>query len=419
MFKIKALLPALFFALTAQSVNAQEQKSKENYNQYYLDSVTASLNQYLNTSQVPGYSVVLLNKDGIMYQGGFGYANIGTKELYTPSTIENIGSVSKTFISVALMKAVEMNLISLNTNINNILPFKVINPNHPEDSILVKDLTNHTSGIVDNELVYNSSYFFEKKPDLDTALVSIMKKMGYTSALPKMSLADFMKEYLSPQGKLYSAKNFSNAKRGQHASYSNIGSALVAYLIEIESGMPFDEFSEKYILKPLNMQQTSWYLIKDYMKQYATPYFTRKMPLPLYSLTTYPDGGLRTSALELANYVHEMMNSLNDHPKILKEETVEAMFTPFFTSETVPSGMNLNTRNKGVFWNLYNDGYIGHDGDDPGVSTNILFNKGLGIIFMTNIYKDDRNNILEMLKKYGEEMVKGGIGDLKGRKFGK
>jgi hypothetical protein len=59
----------------------------------------------------------------------------------------------------------------------------------------------------------------------------------------------------------------------------------------------------------------------------------------------------------------------------------------------------LNTRNKGIFWNLYTDGFIGHDGDDPGVSTNILFNKDYGIVFMTNIYLEDRSEYLTVLKR--------------------
>ncbi|QDW25050.1 hypothetical protein [Pedobacter sp. KBS0701] len=56
--------------------------------------------------------------------------------------------------------------------------------------------------------------------------------------------------------------------------------------------------------------------------------------------------------------------------------------------------MSLQTRNKGVFWNIYNNGYIEHDGDDPGASANILFNKTTGIIFMSNIYIANRSKII-------------------------
>jgi CubicO group peptidase (beta-lactamase class C family) len=130
------------------------------------------------------------------------------------------------------------------------------------------------------------------------------------------------------------------------------------------------------------------------------------MAFPYYSLTTYPDGGLRTSALDLSKYVLEMIHSLNGNSKILTNKSVETMFKPAFTTATVPTNMNLQTRNKGVFWNIYNDGYIGHDGDDPGVTTNILFNDHMGIVFITNIYLKDRTDILKILKKYGERLVK-------------
>ncbi|WP_448635920.1 hypothetical protein [Pedobacter panaciterrae] len=101
-----------------------------------------------------------------------------------------------------------------------------------------------------------------------------------------------------------------------------------------------------------------------------------------------------------------MIRGLNGNSKILANESVKTMFKPVFTAATVPANMNLQTRNKGVFWNIYNDGYIGHDGDDPGVTTNILFNDHIGIVFLTNIYLKDRTDILKILKKYGERLVK-------------
>jgi CubicO group peptidase (beta-lactamase class C family) len=232
-----------------------------------------------------------------------------------------------------------------------------------------------------------------------------MKANGYTSDLADTTLQTFLKSYLSPTGKLYSAKNFYNSEPGKRASYSNVGSALAAYLIEVESGMSFPTFTEKYVFIPLKMH-SGWFLTKKILKQHSIPYFTKQKAFPYYTLTTYPDGGLRTSALDLSKFVLEMIHGLNGNSKILTKESVKTMFKPVFTAANVPANMNLQTRNKGVFWNIYNDGYIGHDGDDPGVTTNILFNGQIGIVFLTNIYLKDRIDILKILKKYGERLVK-------------
>ena len=371
-----------------------------------VDSLTYHLDEYLHKKDLPGFAVVILNNKGPIYQKGFGYADIKNQKTFTPKTIQNIGSVSKTVVAVALMKAIELNYFTLETDINEILPFKVVNPYRPDQLIRVKDLTTHTSGIIDNEDMFNRTYRFRKSSDLDPILGQFMKAHGYTSDLADTTLQTFLKSYLSPTGKLYSAKNFYDSEPGKRASYSNVGSALAAYLIEVKSGMSFPAFTEKYVFGPLKMHHSDWYLTRRNLKQHSVPYFTKQMAFPYYTLTTYPDGGLRTSALDLSKYVLEMIRGLNGNSKILANESVKTMFKPVFTAATVPANMNLQTRNKGVFWNIYNDGYIGHDGDDPGVTTNILFNDHIGIVFLTNIYLKERTDILKILKKYGERLVK-------------
>ncbi|MFW0717669.1 serine hydrolase domain-containing protein [Pedobacter sp. N23S346] len=370
------------------------------------DSLTYHLNEYLHKKNLPGFAVVILNNKEPIYQKGFGYADIKNQKAFTPKTIQNIGSVSKTIIAVALMKAIELNYFTLETDINEILPFKVINPYRPDQVITIKDLTTHTSGIIDNEAIFTRSYRFRKSTDLDPTLGKFMKERGYTSDLSDTTLQSFLKSYLSSDGNLYNTQNFSNSKSGKRASYSNIGSALAAYLIEVKAKMSFATFTEKYVLKPLKMNNTSWLLTKKNFKQHSVPYFNKQMAFPYYCLTTYPDGGLRTSANELSKYVLGMIHSLNGNSKVLSQESVKTMFTPVFTPATAPENMSLQTRNKGVFWNLYNDGYIGHDGDDPGVISHILFNDHIGIVFISNMYLADRSDLLILLKKYGGRLVK-------------
>jgi CubicO group peptidase (beta-lactamase class C family) len=387
---------SLSMMVFAGSVNAQTP----------ADSLTYHLNEYLHKKGLPGFAVVILNNKEPVYQKGFGYADINNQKEFTPKTIQNIGSVSKTVIAVALMKAIELNYFTLETDINEILPFKVINPYHPDQVIRVKELTTHTSGIVDNEAIFTRSYRFKKSADLDPSLGKFMNERGYTSDLADTTMQSFLKSYLNPKGSLYTNQNFYNSEPGKRASYSNIGSALAAYLIEVKAGMSFATFTERYVLKPLKMHNTNWFLSKKNLKQHAVPYFNKQMAFPYYSLTTYPDGGLRTSAKDLGKYVLGMIHSLNGNSKVLSQKSVKTMFTPVFTQATVPANMSLQTRNKGVFWNLYNDGYIGHDGDDPGVISHILFNDHIGIVFISNMYLADRTDLLILLKKYGERLMK-------------
>ena len=152
------------------------------------------------------------------------------------------------------------------------------------------------------------------------------------------------------------------------------------------------------------MEDSKWFLSEVSREKHAIPYYDLQLTFPFYSLTTYPDGGLRTSGLDLSKYVMEMIRSLNGKPKLLDKRFIDIMFCPQFSANNVPANLSLATRNKGVFWNLYTDGFNGHDGDDPGVSTNILFNKDFGIVFMTNIYMDSRSEYLNLLKEYASKM---------------
>lgn len=372
--------------------------------QNYSDSLDAELTYLSDQYNIPGMYVVIMDKNKILYQRGFGYSNLQTHRPFTAETIENIGSVSKTFIAVALMKAVELNYFTLETDINDILPFQVLNPFFPEEIIKVKDLATHTSGIVDNESIYPRSYKFIKTDSTDKRAITILDELGYTGGLQYSTLSAFLQSYLSKEGFLYNNHNFSDSKPEEQYHYSNIGSALAAYLIEIKSGLSFSDFTQQHILKPLEMDHSSWFLEEIPMDNHAIPYLNKDVAFPFYSLTTYPDGGLRTSASDLSKYVFEMIRGFNGQSSLLSQASFEKMIHPAFSDENTPDNFNLADRNKGVFWNLYPNGYIGHDGDDPGVSTNLLFNQTRGIIFMANIYLDDRSKFLETLEKYATKL---------------
>ena len=371
--------------------------------QNYKDSLDLALSSIYSKSEFPGFSAIIVDKKGVLYQKSQGYADMEKKRAFGTHTIQNIGSVSKTFIALALMKAIEMGYFDLETEINSILPFKVKHPYFPEEQIKIKHLVTHTSGIIDNNVIYTRSYLFKQDVKTDPAVLAFMRQNGYTGGLTDTTLKTFMYSYLSDQGKLYDKANFSNSKPAESAAYSNIGSALIAYLIEIKAGMSFADFSRKYTLEPLKMNQSGWYLTKKNSKSHSLPYFDvrKKITFPLYSLITYPDGGLRTSANELSKYVSQMMLGLEGNSTLLSKESFELMFKPRFSADNLPKNFSLKTRNKGVLWNLYNDGFIGHDGDDPGVISNVLFNKEIGIIFLSNIYLENRSGILEVMKKYG------------------
>jgi D-alanyl-D-alanine carboxypeptidase len=367
-----------------------------------FDSLTTKLNSVFVHDSLPGLSVMLVNNKGIIYRKSFGFADIKNNRPYNANTIQNIGSVSKSLISIAVMKAIELKYFTLETNINDILPFKVINPNHPNDTITIRELTNHTSGIIDNDNIYPNSYkFYRTLRSYDEELMQFVAEKGYQEKIKDTSLKDFFYNYLSKDGKYYSKENFSTYKAGKAYSYSNLGSALAAYLIVIKSGMPYDKFTTRYILEPLKMKSSGWFIDPLNLKKYARLYYNRDKDFPLYSLLTYPDGGLRTSCNDLSKYLIAVIKGYNGDKLLLGNASFKQLFTPMFTEANTPQNINLKNRNKGVFWNLYNDGTIGMDGDDPGVSSYLFFNPstGIGGLFLCNKYINDKRAIVDLLVK--------------------
>jgi D-alanyl-D-alanine carboxypeptidase len=369
-----------------------------------FDTLTDKLNKVFVKDSLYGLSVALVNTHGVIYQKNFGFADIQNNIPYTANTIQNIGSVSKSLISIAIMKAIELHYFTLETNINDILPFKVTNPNHPDDTITVRDLTTHTSGITDNDSIYPNSYrFYPALRSYDKELMALIGQKGYQEKVKDANMKEFFYNYLCKEGKYYSVRNFNASKAGTHYDYSNLGSALAAYLIEVRSGMSYDKFTAKYILGPLKMNSSGWVIETKKLKSYARLYYNRQKDFPLYSLLTYPDGGLRTSCNDLSKY---LMAVIKGDTALLRKASYQKMFTPMF-NVNAPSGINLQNRNKGVFWNLYANGTIGLDGDDPGVSTYLFFNPatGVGGLFICNKFMDDKKDIVELLEKAAAQII--------------
>lgn len=112
------------------------------------ESLTKDLQQISEKKTIPGFAVPIVNSDSIIYSHSFGFSDISIKRPFTDETILNIGSVSKTFIGIALLKAVEQGYLTLKSNIDDFLPFKVENPYFPTEPITIGHLVTHTSGII-------------------------------------------------------------------------------------------------------------------------------------------------------------------------------------------------------------------------------------------------------------------------------
>ena len=99
-------------------------KLHSNANNIIKDSLTTALEDIYKQGYINGFSVAIVDQEKILYQQGIGYADKKAKKLYTENTIQNIASISKTFIGIALLKAQELGKLDLDDQITNTFHLK-------------------------------------------------------------------------------------------------------------------------------------------------------------------------------------------------------------------------------------------------------------------------------------------------------
>ena len=390
-----ALCAALLLVLFASQARAQAPT------QNYRDSLQLRLSEISQQTNLPGFAVGIVNPEGIVYEDGFGYANLEKKTKFTPQTIENIGSVSKTLIGVSIMQLVDAGKLTLETKINDILPFKVVHPRFPHQEITVWQLATHTAGIVDGDQYNQQCYVL-----LEDFVAGGQRKdeKQYFRRIKKnveRPMRDFLADYLVPKGKHYKKKNFNKYAPGTHYAYTNIGATLAALVVEIVAQEPYSDYTKKHILEPLKMHNSGWKLSEIDKGKEAMLYFKDHLPMPKYTLITYPDGGLLSNCHDMSLYLQKMMNCHAGLNSFLQPSSVSEMMKTQFKAEREQSG---------IFWDVARNGRIGHTGGDPGIFTIMQFDPETktGYVFLTNIAGFDDQEMLIDFRKIWKAMAKYG-----------
>lgn len=381
---------------------------EENYREYEIEEVRSAISKIMRADKEPGMSVALIANNKIVFSEGFGVSNIESGKKVTADTSFWLGSVSKSVVGVALMQAQEQGVLSLEDHVLTLLA----NDNDVTLSLphtyplLLNHLVTHTGGITDADS-YECAYFVGDEFGERYSLANALAEGDCDESAP-VDLAGYLNAYLSDTGVFYSAENnFLEVEPGTVFEYSNTGAALAAYTIESQTGTSLADYAQTQIFQPLAMDNTSWKLNDLNRDNIATPYVWNgeaMTPLPIYSLATWPDGGLRSSANDLAKYLLTVANkgelpanaamdgSMPNTVRILEEESVDTLLAP-----QISSGEGFDI---GVFWvtlQLPTRRFlVGHDGSDPGAYSYMFFDpeNNVGIVMIGNgddEYSEDFN----------------------------
>ncbi|MEV0384302.1 serine hydrolase domain-containing protein [Nonomuraea sp. NPDC050643] len=295
----------------------------------------------------PGLSIAVGVGAEVALARAYGLADLATDRPMTVDTVGPTGSDCKPYTGVAALQLVERGLIGLDDPIDQM---PLVNP-HGERPITLKDLLTHHSGL---------------GPGL-----------GNWDRVPPAPLGEHLRRVLEAgRSDAYggSLLPFWAGRVGERYQYSNLGIAIIGYLVELlnPDGVSFPEWVARRVFEPLGMDSTCFppaqhpdHVPAELLARRSTGYATLPgyhFPLPPLYPGDYPAGSALTTPSDHARFVLALLNGSG---AVLDPATARQMITA-----QAPGGTLLGPSQDisvGLVFNVFGGDhpYIGHGGEYP------------------------------------------------------
>ncbi|WP_247731553.1 serine hydrolase [Halovivax limisalsi] len=299
-----------------------------------LSTIDSVLRTRLAEDDIPGLSLAIADREGVRYARGYGSRDLATNEPATPETIYGIGSVSKSFASLATLQLVEAGDLSLDDSVTAHLDVDV-----PEE-ITLHHLLSHTSGF----------------PSLAASEALLGRQMGTGEAgIPLGSREDVLAHIEGATDELV-------GEPGERWLYCNSGYTLVGEVIEAVTDRPYTDYVTEEILDPLGMDRSTFDGDRfEAFEDRMTPYFApddelEPHPLPIREHSAAA-GGLLAPVTDLVRYCRlHLRGGELDGTRLVDESVLQRAYEPHAKTPAGPYGYGWRTRN------VAGDTLIGHGG---------------------------------------------------------
>lgn len=244
-----------------------------------LDAFREAVARVLEETGVPGAGIALVRADGIEWAGGVGLADRDRGMPVTADTHFRAGSVSKTFVAMALVQMSEEGLIDLEAPLAQVAPELAFeNPWEATAPVRIIDLLQHTAGF--DDMHFNEMYNLSDPPGI--GLVDVLA--------------------INPRSRR------ARWRPGTRMSYSNPGYGVAGYLVEKIADEPYEDYIARRIFTPLGMTSSSFRLREADEALLARGYEDASgPPVPFSQIYLRPAGNLHTSPRELAVFVQMLL----------------------------------------------------------------------------------------------------------------
>jgi len=325
-----------------------------------VDSVEQFVVDQLAAWEVPGCAVAAVRGGRVELAGGWGLRNREAGLPVTRDTLFAIGSVTKAFTATTVGALVDEGLLAWDRPLRDYVPgVRLADPN-ASDRLTIADLLAHRSGLPRHDLTWLG------QPGRSRA--EIVRSLRF---LPLSR--DLRQEY----------------------QYCNLGYLAAGHVVEVLSGVPWEDFVRGRLLEPLRMSRTN--LSVDEMladDDHAAAYTRRggviaevpQRPLPAVA----PAGAINSSAADLTRWLlAQLAGGQLDGATVMSPATATRQLTPHMLMPEAGELPGLTQYAYGLGWAIgrYREHRMAmHDGGIDGFTTHcvLLPDDGVGVVVLTN-----------------------------------
>jgi CubicO group peptidase (beta-lactamase class C family) len=332
---------------------AQSKPQSEASAPYNFDSVRIYVRNAMKRKKdriFPSLAIAVAKDGKIIWEEGFGWADVKKKIRATPDTMYSLASISKPVTATGVLKLVQEGKVDLDRPINDYLGNQGVTAfaGNARDAT-VRRVLSHKAGLP--EYVH---FFYE---DEDYTPLSADETIARYGIL------------VNPPGDVF--------------CYSNLGFGILGDLIARVSNTTYASYMQSEVFTPLGMTHTSMGITRRLEGYAATRYDGDRHPIPYYYTDHQGASGVYSSAHDLVRFgMFHLKDHLTDQKQILSDASIGEM------QKIVPTRLP-NDEPYGLGWNVQTDHgllRIHHRGGMPGVSTGLyLFpSENLAIVILTN-----------------------------------
>jgi len=282
-----------------------------------------------NTTSSPGCALAVVKDDHVVYEHGYGMANLELGIAITPQSVFDIGSVSKQITAMAILLLAQEHKLSLDDDIRKYLPEM---PDYGS-TITIRHMLHHTSGLRN----YDDLFDLQGIPEADLT-----------------TDRDAMELILRQKGV--------NFRAGEEFLYSDTNYFLMSQIVKRVTGQTLRQFAQNRIFGPLQMTSTHFH--DDHtmiVPRRATGYAPHKgggFEIDMSNFEQLGDGSVMTTVEDLFKWDQNF-----DHPLVGGADAIRQLTTPgtLNNGQTIPYAMGIFLDHyRGLNWIHHSGEWVGY-----------------------------------------------------------